>query len=266
MTDSRSLLPAQPDPARTRLADIEAKVAAREEELDAAKRALLQVQSEYFGRVGALYGRLHELEDAAVELEIRMGLRSPSSQTDEESGEAAGGADLMSGAGCGNRAAPSEALKRVFRDLAKAIHPDRAADESTRFRRHSLMAEANRAYAERDEDRLRLILHTWERSPESVIDDGPDGDRLRVERRVAELDQRLIAIEVEFADLHRSAIWRLKTKMDDARRQGWDLLEEIVREVNRQITRASARLAALRRQQPDPGAGPDPEDASGTAW
>lgn len=236
-------------------------MAVREEELATAKRGLLQVQSEYFSRVGALYGRLHELEDEAVEIEIRMGLRPPSSQADQEPGEATG--DPVSGAGCGNRAAPSDALKRVFRDLAKAIHPDRAVDDSTRFRRHSLMAEANRAYAERDEDRLRLILHTWERSPESVVDEGPEGDRLRVERRVAELDERLIAIEAEFADLQRSAIWRLKTKMDDARRQGWDLLEEIVREVNRQMTRASSRLAALRRRQADTAAARDLPDRRG---
>jgi hypothetical protein len=29
------------------------------------------------------------------------------------------------------------------------------------------MAEANRAYAERDEDRLRLILHAWQHDPVS---------------------------------------------------------------------------------------------------
>ena len=60
---------------------------------------------------------------------------------------------------------------------------------------------------------------------------------------------RLVAIETEFADLRSSAIWRLKTKMDDARAQGWDLLAEIVSEVKRQIARSTARLAALRRQR-----------------
>ena len=82
----------------------------------------------------------------------------------------------------------------MFRDLAKAVHPDRAPDDRARYRRHSLMAEANRAYAERDEDRLRLILHAWERSPESVLGDDEEGESLRVRRRIAELDERLVAI------------------------------------------------------------------------
>ncbi len=98
------------------------------------------------------------------------------------------------------------------------------------------------------EDRLRLILRAWERSPESVLNDDPNVDRLRVERRVAELDDRLIAIDAEFADLETSAIWRLKAKIDDARSQGWDLYAEIVNEVKRQIARANARLISLRRQ------------------
>jgi hypothetical protein len=44
----------------------------------------------------------------------------------------------------------------MFQDVARAVHPDALPDaqhdERTRYRRHSLMAEANRAYAERDED------------------------------------------------------------------------------------------------------------------
>ena len=48
--------------------------------------------------------------------------------------------------------------------------------------------------------------------------------------------------------LRSSAIGRLKTKIDDTRAQGWDLLAEIVSEVKRQIGRSTARLAALRRQ------------------
>jgi hypothetical protein len=32
----------------------------------------------------------------------------------------------------------------MFRDIAKAIHPDRAHNSAARDRRHSLMAEANR--------------------------------------------------------------------------------------------------------------------------
>jgi hypothetical protein len=234
------------DSTRGRLEAREVQVAEREQALARLKRELLDLQSRYFQAVGELYAELSSLETAAVDLEIQLGLRPPPASTDDpDDAPDAGGADDQPG--CSTRGAPTEDLKRVFRDIAKAIHPDRARDESARFRRHSLMAEANRAYAERDEDRLRLILGAWERSPDAVVDDHPDAERQRHERRIAQLDERLIAIATEFADLERSAIGRLRQKVDDARAQGWDLVAEIVSEVRRDISRAAARLAALRR-------------------
>jgi hypothetical protein len=134
----------------------------------------------------------------------------------------------------------------VFRDLAKAVHPDLATDDRARYRRHSLMAEANRAYAERDEDRLRLILRTWERRPEAVSGDDSEADGRRVQRRTAEINERLLAIDAELVDLQSSAIARLKIKIDEARARNWDLLAEMALQVRREIGRASARLVSLR--------------------
>ena len=209
-----SLAPRQPevDTTDARFAARAITVAEREQALARLKRELLDLQSRYFEAVGALYAELTGLEAAAVDLEVQLGLRPPPVETDAPAD--APDDSAADAPGCANRSAPTPDLKRVFRDIAKALHPDRARDESARYRRHSLMAEANRAYAERDEDRLRLILGAWERSPDAVVDDHPDADRQRDERRLAQLDERLIAIEAEFADLRRSAIGRLKQKVD----------------------------------------------------
>jgi F0F1-type ATP synthase membrane subunit b/b' len=109
------------------------------------------------------------------------------------------------------------------------------------------MAEANRAYAERDEDRLRLILRVWERSPDAIVGDDPEANRLRLNRRLEELGARLVELEAELADLRDSAIARLKRKIDGAREQGWDLFAEMIRQVKREIAASRARLASLRR-------------------
>jgi hypothetical protein len=74
-----------------------------------------------------------------------------------------------------------------------------------------------------------------------------DGADARVRRQIAEIDARLVAIEMEFGELKRSAIWQLKTKIDEARAQGWDLFAEMVMHIKREISRANARLAVLRR-------------------
>jgi hypothetical protein len=231
------------DPSREQLAALEAQVAARETALAALKTELQELQTRYLADVGHLYAERDTLEAAIAEEEIRQGLRSPTLDEPEDDGAP----DAATCDECISRSIPSIDLKRIFRDVAKAIHPDRARDDAARFRRHSLMAEANRAYAERDEDRLRLILKAWERSPEAIVGDGPEADAERHQRRLGALGDRLVQIEAEFADLRDSAIGRLKRRIDETRAQGWDLFAEMVHEVRRQIRRASARLATLRR-------------------
>jgi hypothetical protein len=246
MLEQFALQTADLEPSRARLADLEVQLASRERDLAAFKSELQQLQARYLRDVGSLYARLTEIEAAVSEAEIRAGLRPPPGPDDlVDDGSSSDSDDDVAGAGCSNRSAPSDDLKRVFRDLAKAIHPDLALDEPARCRRHSLMAEANRAYAERDADRLLLILRAWERSPESVPDDDPDADRLRVQRRMNQIDERLAAIEREFGDLRASAIGRLQHKIADAKRQGWDLFAEMVLQVKREVTRATAQLARL---------------------
>jgi hypothetical protein len=245
------IAPAHPDYARWQA--LEAELVRREAGLAAVKVELQALQAQYLDKVGSLYAELSALDAAVAEEEVRQGLRQPPLFVDGDDGpddtgaEAAGEApDSTSGGGCSNRSAPSDVLKRVFRDLAKAVHPDLATDDRARYRRHSLMAEANRAYAERDEDRLRLILRTWERSPEAVLGDDSEADGRRVQRRTAEINERLLAIDTELADLQSSAIARLKIKIDEARARNWDLLAEMALQVRREVGRASARLVSLR--------------------
>jgi hypothetical protein len=251
MSDRFALEPVAADPAHARLAGLTARLADREDELAALKAELLQLQTRYLEEVGVLYAQLSQIEAAIADEGIRLGLRLPPPDEDEDEDDAApasrgpAGSDGPDAPGCSNRSAPSDHLKAVFRNLAKSIHPDLASDEAARSHRHSLMAEANRAYAERDEDRLRLILRAWERSPGWQPDSDPGQERVRVDRRIAEAEARLLTIDLAFADLDASAIGQLRSKIADARRQGWDLFAEMVHEMKREIVRARARLAAL---------------------
>ena len=231
---------------RARLTALELELAVRERELVTIKNELHRLQRRYLQEVGPHYAQLAELDAKIIEREIALGLRTAVEDDDAEDADDDRGArelDMMSS--CTNRGAPTDDLKKMFRQLAKTIHPDLALNDPARWRRHSLMAEANRAYAERDEDRLRLIMSTWERMPDAALDDDPDAARANVQRRLADADARMIAIDLELADLRRSAIWRLKTKIDDARAQGWDLVAEMILSVKREVQRASWRLASL---------------------
>ena len=223
------------------MAALEQRLAERDRELTALKTELLALQDRYLTEIGPLYAELAGLDATLAEVEIRLGLRPAESGEliDEEE-------DREPPAGCGQRSTPSVDLKRIFRDVARAVHPDRATDDAARFRRHSLMAEANRAYAEQDEDRLRLILRAWEQSPEAVGADTREAAEARLAHRATELEMRLADLEREFAAVRGSAIARLQRRIEETRAQGWDLFAEMLLHVRREIAGARARLASIR--------------------
>jgi hypothetical protein len=140
----------------------------------------------------------------------------------------------------------SDAVRKLFRDVAKAIHPDLASDADARDRRHSLMIEANRAYALGDEEQLRAILQTWERSPEAVQGSDEEAMRLRLVRRIDQIEENLQALAAELASLTDTSLWKLKLMVDQEAAQGKDLIRDMVRRLKRDITVATNRLDALR--------------------
>ena len=140
----------------------------------------------------------------------------------------------------------SDVVRRLFRDVARAIHPDLARDERTRDTRHTLMVEANRAYALGDEERLRRILQSWEQSPEAVQGSDPESARLRLVRRIAQLEEQLEMCAGEVAALQDAPLWKLKAMVDEATGRGTDLVGDMVRRLKRDILVARNRLDAMR--------------------
>jgi hypothetical protein len=146
----------------------------------------------------------------------------------------------------------TDAIRKLFRDVAKAIHPDLAEDDLARDRRHALMVEANRAYALGDEEQLRLILQAWERSPEAVKGTDQDAMRLRLERRVAQIEQQLDALTGDLAAMKETSLWNLKAMVDQEAAKGHDLIKDMIRRLQRDILVATNRLDALRTKPPNP--------------
>jgi hypothetical protein len=140
----------------------------------------------------------------------------------------------------------TDAVRKLFRDVAKAVHPDLADSEHARQRRHTLMIEANRAYARGDERRLRAILHTWESGPVALPVSDADAVRLQLLRRLAQIQAELEACDGDLAALEDSSLWKLKLMSDDAAARGRDLIGEMVRALTREIMVARNRLDALR--------------------
>ncbi|MEP7310652.1 MAG: hypothetical protein ABJA98_34550 [Acidobacteriota bacterium] len=229
-----------PEALRSRLAEREAILGARDAEVARVKSDLDAFRIKYRQQVGLLHEQLDRLELEIAEAEL-----------DELSRrlKIAGGDPTVPPAGAQPAPPPrytSDVVRKLFRDVAKAIHPDLARDELARDRRHALMVAANRAYALGDEEELRLILQAWERSPEAVQGSHPEAMRLRLVRRIAQIDEQLEMLVSDLSALKDSPSWKLKAMVDEAAAKGKDLVREMVARLKRDILVATNRLDAMR--------------------
>jgi hypothetical protein len=140
------------------------------------------------------------------------------------------------------RAVIGDDAKRLFRQLARRIHPDLAGDPQERERRTNLMVAANDAYEQGDVAALERLLEDWHASPEAVTGTGAAAELERTLRRIAQVEAAMVRIEEELAELEASAMGWLRRRVEKAAREGWDLLAHMVRELDRQISEAQLEL------------------------
>lgn len=226
---------------RSQVAEREAALSTRGAEVAEAKSALERFRIDYRKRVGILHEKLDTLEAAIADAEAEVAQSRP--RQDHDGGTSTPPPEP--------RPTPlprftTDGVRKLFRDVAKVIHPDLASDAVARDRRHSLMVEANLAYASGDEDQLRLILQSWENSPEAVLGSGPEVTRVRLTRRLTQIDEQLHLLASELAALQESPLWKLKAMVDEAATRGKDLVRDMIGRLKRDILVATNRLDAMR--------------------
>jgi hypothetical protein len=224
----------------------------RERDLDAYRVELHHFETRYRKTLGGRYARLDELADLldASRDEAAGGQRpapDPEDPADRYPGQGLPGGGQNWDWGEREpepepRPVIGEDAKRLFRQLARIIHPDLAGDPAERERRTNLMVAANLAYEQGDVAALEKLLAEWERSPEAVTGSGALVELERTVRRIAQLQTRIDAIDEELAELEASAMGWLRRRTEKAAREGWDLLAHMVRELDRQILEAEVEL------------------------
>lgn len=203
------------------LASLEAELIQRELDLATLRADLADFESRYLRTVGVLYAELDEIEAQIAEAEAR---RMPSDSKAQEHATHARAQAQESAqttkAVAEPRAKPTENLKKLFREVAKCIHPDLATNDDERVRREKLMAEVNLAYENGDEAKLRSILEDWESSPDTVEGEGVGAELIRVIRKIAQIQKRLTNIDAEIRHFNVSDLLQLKVKADEAGNNG----------------------------------------------
>lgn len=227
------------DALRRQVRDAEAALDRRTADVAELKAALDQFRIHYRQHVGLLHEQLDDLELRLAEAELgELSQRLAEAGADATAAPPPAAADALP-------RFTSDAVRKLFRDVAKSIHPDLARDDDARARRHALMVAANRAYALGDEEQLRVILQAWERSPDAVSGSDVHALAARLERRLAQIDEQLIALEGERAALCDTPLYKLKAMVDEAAAQGRNLVAEMVRRLQREILVTQNRLDAM---------------------
>jgi hypothetical protein len=244
----RSTKPEERELARKRQeqAKLEAELAECELQLANLHGELGSLERRYLKLVGLPYAELDELRAQVAE---RMAAEDPANDRLQRAArEARLRAKESQGDACVKASeevknfSPSPELKRLYREVAKKIHPDLTADPDERVRRQELMAEANRAYQASDESQLAGVLEAYESSPESVKGEGAGAELVRVIRKLSLIKNRLAEIEHELDRLANSDLYLLKLQVQEAQEHGRDLLEEMAEKVARRVVDAKEQL------------------------
>ena len=261
------------DKKRAELAALESQLTEKELELHTMRGGLLAFERQYDEVVKSRYDQLDELKIKIAELaparsereepaqhqadgkaqakgQPRPVRRPPPAKPKDKATEEKKPADFN----------PAESLKRLYRDVAKTIHPDLADNDANRAHRHQFMVRANEAYEAGDEKRLLAVFQEWEEAPESVKGEGAAAELVRVIRKIARCEQRIVTIAMEEQEIQTSGLFGMKMMAEEASQFERDLLGEMTGRLDAEIEAAKAYLAMLEqaagRRASDPHADP----------
>jgi hypothetical protein len=223
----------------------------RERGLAGFRNELHAFETSYRKALGARYARLDELAERLEETATPADDPGRQDLTTDDPAERYPGQGLPGGQNWAwgerepepePRPVVSDDAKRLFRQLARLIHPDLAGDPVERERRTNLMVAANFAYEQGDVAEMERLLESWHRSPEAVTGSGAAAELERTLRRIAQVEASMRRIDEELVELEASAMGWLRRRVEKAAREGWDLLGHMVRELDRQISEAQLEL------------------------
>jgi hypothetical protein len=219
------------------IARLDALLSERRAELVALQEELHAFKARYTQTVGSRLAELAEVERAVMEAEKRA-LGIDAATGDQESEYAAADTDV-------SRALPGKTtLRKLFWSVARMFHPDHAADETEARRRHSIMAEANRAYQEGDVESLHTLLGDEDLRSYCASPVGSDAEE-DLAGRLLNIREELRTVEFGIKRTRQDGLYRLKLSVDAEAAHGRDALAAQAERINRQITKARRRLEHL---------------------
>ncbi len=138
-------------------------------------------------------------------------------------------------------------FERIYRDLARRVHPDLAQDPDERVLRTRVMAELNSARETLDFERARQLVDAWEMHPEEM-DFGAEIDQTeRLLHAIDRVTARLTAVTANLTRLQNSNLHLLLNIVEAQQRAGVDVLAETAADLDLQIKEARSKMSVAAR-------------------
>jgi hypothetical protein len=213
---------------------LESSISERRVELVALQEEFHSFKTRYTQIIGSRLAELAEVERALREAEARvLGV-----EAEEEIESAEAEAQVSPATQVGG-------IRKLFWAVARMFHPDHAADASEARRRHTVMAEASRAYREGDVESLHTLLGDEELQFFCTTTHAPEDDPEDLKGRLINLKEELRTVEFGLKRIRQDGLYQLKIKADEEASSGRDALAAQAESIDRQIVKARYRLAHL---------------------
>jgi hypothetical protein len=135
-------------------------------------------------------------------------------------------------------------LRKLFWSVARMFHPDHASDEDEARRRHTIMAEASRAYRDGDVESLSTLLGD-EQLQSYCASSSREDEPETAAARLINLKEELVTIEFGLKRLRQDRLYHLMLSSAEEARHGRDQLAQTADTVRRKIVKARNRLANI---------------------
>jgi hypothetical protein len=239
---------------RAELSTLRSTLADRESALAALRSQLHSFEARYIRQVGVLYVQLDEWNTRIAELEVAAESMHDTERLLREAQirEALNNPTLDDNPLTTYNVQPtSPDLRALFREVAKRLHPDFAADPHDERRRTHLMAQANDALLRKDADLLHRMLHGYD--PSTGLGEPAPLALAHTLEHIAKVHADILAVEATLRDLQNSEMADLHRRTALAAQRGSDLLAEMAARVKGSIGIAMRRyeldLGRLRRKE-----------------
>jgi len=137
-----------------------------------------------------------------------------------------------------------EELKILFRKLVFKFHPDRAKDEKERKEYNDIMTKINEAYKNGDLETLRKYMRQAERE-EKIAKETPEEKLARLKKEYKKIETIIAKLRKELNVLKTSETYKIKEKVERAKKKGRDLLQELADHIKSEIKESQEFLDKL---------------------